>query len=696
MAVLQTFREKAGLAISIIIALALLSFIIDPSTLETAMNSMSEKYDVGRIAGKNISYTDFQEQIDRYTNINQILTGSSVADEQTQKQIRNSAWQGLVDKYMFIKAAKEAGITVGEDELQNLLSGDNPSPLVAQNPLFAGENGMFDARKVAEFVSNISADESGNSKIYWDYLQNSVYTQQYYAKYGALFTASSVANALVSARAIDENNTTANVDYVVKPYSMALDSTVTVSNDEIKAFYNAHKKEFKQKENRDIEYVLFEVVPSVDDIYENELAFNKAYEEFADAENIKAFCLKNSDEPFKDYWYGKGELRTYAPEIDEFAFSGATGISQIFKSGNTVRAARIVETAMKSDSVFVKHILLKSTDAALADSLLGVVRKGGDFAALAAVYSIDQNSAQDGQLGSIGWMTQNYMIPGFESVIDANAGEPFILNTAYGKHVVMVTRKTKPVLKKKVAVLEKTALASKETFNNYYSQASNFVALAGGKVDGFHKAADSLKVYAHPMQHITEATSQFGGVDNAKEITRWVFDAKKGKSSEIITVNQSYFFVVAVNEIHEEGYASLKEVSSMIQSKLYSDKLMEKEMELVAAKAEGKTDLAQVSEALDAAIINKEGLTFAVLGTTGSDPALLGAAFTAPEGKLVGPVKGQAGIYYLTVNSREKGSFYTAEDAKVFEAQKSQYASQQIIPVMSEAYNLVDNRERFF
>ena len=73
MAVLEKIRVKFGLVISIIIALALLSFIIDPSTLESALNSMSSKYDVGQIAGKSISYSDFQADVDRYTTINELL-----------------------------------------------------------------------------------------------------------------------------------------------------------------------------------------------------------------------------------------------------------------------------------------------------------------------------------------------------------------------------------------------------------------------------------------------------------------------------------------------------------------------------------------------------------------------------------------------------------------------------------------------
>lgn len=114
MAVLEKIRVRFGIVISVIIALALLSFIIDPSTLESALNSMSSKYDVGKIAGKSISYTDFQSEIDKYTTINELLTGSSVQNEQTTTSIRNAAWQSLVDKYSFVKNAKAAGINVGE------------------------------------------------------------------------------------------------------------------------------------------------------------------------------------------------------------------------------------------------------------------------------------------------------------------------------------------------------------------------------------------------------------------------------------------------------------------------------------------------------------------------------------------------------------------------------------------------------
>ena len=120
MAVLQKIRVKFGLAISIIIALALLSFIIDPTTLESALHSMSSKYDVGVVNGKAISYVDFLDDVDRYTKINEIITGSSAQDEQTQKQIRDAAWQELVDRHLFIKNAKAAGFDAIHDTVHEM------------------------------------------------------------------------------------------------------------------------------------------------------------------------------------------------------------------------------------------------------------------------------------------------------------------------------------------------------------------------------------------------------------------------------------------------------------------------------------------------------------------------------------------------------------------------------------------------
>ncbi len=693
MAVLEKIRVKFGLVISIIIALALLSFIIDPSTLESALNSMSSKYDVGQIAGKNISYTDFQEEVEKYTQINEMLSGSSAQSEQTQKQIRNSAWQGLLDKYMFVKNAKAAGITVGAAEMYDLVMGDNLSTLVSQNPVFLDESGNFSPAQVQAFVSNVKSDQSGQLQTYWTYLQNLVLNQQFYQKYGALFTASSIENALQVKNDLEAGNTTADVEYCLAHYPMTQDSTVTVSSDEIRKYYKAHKNFFKQSASRDVEYVVFEVVPSDDDIAETSLAMDQVYEEFSTTDNMKTFLLKNSERQISEYWYKDGELNTINSELNTQIFEGRK-VTQVVKSGNSFYAARETASAMVPDSVFVKHILLSGTGAQkTADSLVTVLsKKGTSFSNIASAYSLDQNSAADGELGSIGWMTQTYMIPGFESVMTAAVGKPFVLKTQYGTHVVLVSDRTKPVAKKQVAILEKTALASKETFNRYYAEANTFATLTNGSYEGYRKAVDSTKVYSHSLK-VTEATSAYGAVDQAKEVTRWIFDNKAGKASDIITVNNNYFFITAVKAIHKEGYAPVKEVASSIQDKLYADKVQAKKLEEVAAKVAGASDINAAATALGVSVERNEGLS---LAATTVDPAILGAAAVAADGEVYGPVSGSMGAYVVSVANRQTGSFVTEDDVRNTASQKAQYMSQAILSVMSDYDNVKDNRERFY
>lgn len=694
MAILQKTREKAGMAVSIIIALALLSFIIDPQTLETAFNAMSSRNDVGVINGKTISYLDFQQDVDKFTTINEMVTGSSAQSEQQQEQVRNAAWQSLLDRYLFVKNAKAAGIRVGEEEMKDLLAGDMISPVVSQNPAFMDENGNFSKDALQNLINNISQDQTGRLKEYWNYIQNTVYTQQFYAKYGSLFTNSNFQNPLMLRRAIAENNNTTNVDFVMVP-NYGMDTTVKVSGDEIRKYYESHKNMFKQNASRDMEYVVFEVKPSEADINATNEAIGKVYDEFSTTDNMKSFLARNSEKGLNEYWYKAGELSTVNSGISEFVDANAQGTSPIVSDNNVFYAARIMAMAQIPDSVYVRHILLQGATETKADSLLNVLVKGENFSNVAASYSADTRSAADGEQGNVGWMTQTYMIPGFESVLTAQVGKPYIVKTQYGTHIVEVAKRTAPVAKKQVAILEKTALASGETFNSYYAQASKFSKIAAGKYNNYKAAVDSMGLYSHPMK-VTEATSSYGSISQAKEVTRWVFDNKVGKVSEIITVNNNYLFVATVTGIHKEGIAKIDEVKEAIRQQLYAQKASEKAAADIAQKIQGISDLQAIADTLHSSVSTGVDVRFASLAGQGLDPKFIGAASVAPEGKICGPVAGTIGTYIFKVNSRDAGSFYTEDDARNAATQMNNYTTQMILPVMMMESDVRDHRARFY
>ncbi len=694
MAVLQKMRDKFGVAISVIIALSLLYFI---APMDDIMRLFDKPQNVGEIAGTGITYEDFKAEVDKYSRINEITTGSSVQNEKTQQQIRNAAWQSLLDRYMFFKNCEAAGIHVSDAEVADLFAGEHVSPAISQNPMFADESGAFSPARVREI--NALAQTDPNVKIYWDYLKNSVRTGQYYSKYSALFTNSSIAAPAQKAEIVLEGNLTADIQLVSVPYDFRRDSTISVSKKEIRDYYDAHKKDYKQVANRDIEYVVFEVKPSQDDIAAAESAVESVVDEFASTGNVKSFLLKYSDRPLSEYWYRKGELNTINSDIDNFAFSAsAKGVSKVFSKDNTYYAARVLKSANIPDSVYVKHILLQGADAQKkADSLCTVLsRRPAAFDSLVAEYSADKNSQADGQLGNIGWMTQTYMIPGLESVITAPVNKPYVVKSQYGSHVVVVTKTTKPVLKKQVAILEKAAVASKDTYSAYYSQANSFAALAGNTYEGYKKAADSLSVYSHTQNNVLESTDTFGSIDHAKEVTRWAFDAKKGKTSGIITVDNRYFFIATVKEVRKTGYRSLAELSPMIENVLYTEKRNANKCAQVASQIAGLSTIDEIASALSVEAVSRKDISFSPMSASAVEPAVLGAILKTEIGAVSGAVQGARGVYVVKVDNKVNGNFFTEEDADRYTTQKAQYSSQLILPVMQDAAGVVDERARYF
>ena len=362
MAVLERIRVKFGVAITVIIAIALLSFIIDPSTLSSVMYTRSSKYDVGQIDGKRIDYQRYQQDVDTYNKLNEIITGSSASTDEQQKNVRDAAWQALVDEYLFIKNCKAAGLFVGKDEKIDLTTGNAVSPVLAQDPNFADENGVFSVDRLKDFVQQVSSDESGRLKIYWDYLQKAVVTAAYYQKYTSLFTRSNVENTLLSARAIEENNTTADIEFVMTSVGYAADSTIQVTDKEVEKYYKAHKKNYKCEASRDIEYVVFEVKPSSEDIAAANEKIASLYDEFAKTDNPKTF-LRNSDRKFDSRWYGKGELNSVDREVAEFVDANRVGaVSKVIEGDEAFYAVRILDKKMMPNDIDVKLAVAGNVD----------------------------------------------------------------------------------------------------------------------------------------------------------------------------------------------------------------------------------------------------------------------------------------------------------------------------------------------
>ena len=654
MAILETIRVRFGILISVLIAVALLSFIIDPSTIQS-VSSMSSKYDVGEIDGKSVSYTDFQAEIEKITAISE-MNGNPVQGDEALAMVRQQAWQQFVNDYLFIPSAKAAGFNVGEEEMYQLLSGEMLSGILMQ--MFQGN---LNKEVLMEIEAQVDADETGRMKLFWDNLLKAVNTDQFYAKYQSLFAKSSFNNALAVAEQVKGNNNTFDVEFVVVPFGFSQDSTIVVSDKEIKDYYTAHKDQYKQVASRDIEYIVIDIVPSADDITVANNAIAAAYDEFKTAENIKTFLLSKSERQLEKRWYKEGELNTLSSDVEAFVKDARVGdVSPIFQNGNSFYAVKVMETAQVPEQVQVKY------------TQAGV--EGAEEVLAAAEPQ---------------WISQ---MDGFEDLMTTPQGQQITINGMLFQ--VVDTRDI--VAKKRVAILEKTAQPSDATRSACYAKANSVASKAGGKYEGFKKAVEEDGLYAHPYNKMPESTSRLGSVEHTKEVTRWAFDAKVGEVSNIISIDNKYYVVAALKGAHKEGFIPVEEVAARIRPVLYQQKAAEKKTAEVAEKINGLTDLAAVAEALGTTVSSKEGVTFASFTSAGLDNKFIGAASVAEVGALNGPLQGNTGVYVYTVTDRSEGAFFTEDDAALREQQMSYTSLQMLLPVMMDEAEVKDNTARFY
>lgn len=654
MAVLETIRVKFGILITVLIAVALLSFIVDPGTLQSVSSSLSSKYDVGEVDGKSISYNDFQAEVEKITSISE-MNGNPVQGDEALAMVRQQAWKQFIDEYLFIPAAEAAGFNVSEEEMYQMLTGE-----IFSNVLMQVFQGNLTKEVLVQIEADVEADETGRMKLFWDNILSAAKTDQFYTKYQSLLAKSSFNNSLATAEQINDNNNAFDVDFVLVPFGYAKDTTIVVSDKEIKNYYNAHKDNYKQVASRDIEYVVIDVLPSADDVAATNNAVAAVYDEFKTTANMKSFLLSKSDRPFDNRWYKAGELTSVSKNVNDYVFGKDAKVSEIFQNGNTFQAVRVMDSAMVPDSVYVKFVQAGVEN---ADSLLNVAEPM--------------------------WITQT---EGFENLMTVKPGEQISL----GGMIFKVLDRTAPVAKKRVAVLEKIAQPSDATRSAAYAKANSVASKAGGKYEGFKKAVEEDGLYAHPFNKMPESADKLGSVNHTKEVTRWAFDAKAGDVSNIISIDNKYYIVAALKGVHKEGYTPVEEVSSRIQSILYQEKLAEKKTAEVAEQISGLTDLNSVAEVLGTSVSSKEDVTFASFTSTGLDNKFIGAASVAEVGALNGPLQGNNGVYVYVVTDRSEGAFFTEEDAKNREMQMSYAALRMLLPVMMEEGNVKDNTARFY
>lgn len=677
MASLNTLRTKFGAVLSVIIALALLAFIL---SLKTDMGFSDNDPKVGAIDGDKIRYSEYMDRYDAVKNRN---GGMEASTDQESDQMAAATWQALFADHVLVPGFERMGIEVPESERLEMVSGKIPS-----QAFFAAfgdpRTGAYNAAAVSEFLSQAGADARAQQA--WNDLNEQAKLERSVQKYATLIGKGAYVNKLEIESGVDAANKVFGGKYVGKRYASVPDSLVSVSSSEIKSYYNAHKEMFKQSPSRTLSYVLFEVNATDDDMLNLEREVRGVGERFAEAEDVKLFVRQDRHGEIADRYVTAAQLGEQAEALAAGRMFGPE------LKNNVWTMARVVESRMAPDTLGLKMIVLPYTAEKLADSLK-TVATSANFADLSRRYSANEElAAAGGEVGVYPFSAFNSTMA--EALAGAKKGDVVKVMSGDAIQLVNVYRADKPSKHYKVATVSYPVEASAATVRDVHNQASTFTVGAKGSAAAFNEAASKAAVTPR-VATLNMGDRSIRGLEGSREVARWAYGADEGDLSEIFKVGKDYV-VATLTEIDNDDYASVKKASAQIRNRLLRDKKYDYIVKnLSDATFEG------AAGSFGSEVADFKDVTFGsfYIDGVGVEPALVGAiAETAETGKVSAPVKGLSGVYLFEVTSIDPAERQqTAEDEKVrAEAMAEGMMQQRVLPALQEMARMKDLSGRYF
>lgn len=704
--------QKHGKVLIAVVALALFAFIAEEGFRAMEQNSNANRNKVGEIDGEAISASDFEKLVDEYTEAMKFVQQrSSFTDEETT-QIKDQVWQMLVNNKLVENECKKLGLTVTDEELQNIINEGN-SPLLSQTP-FIGQNGRFDKDMLKKFLADYEKTKTQNPQMaeqyaqvykFWTFIEKMLRTQTLQMKYQALISNALISNP-ISAKASFENRTNqSDILMAAIPYATINDNDVKIEEADYKAAYEKNKERFKNfAESRDIKYIDVLVKASPADRASLEEEMKEYVTKLANGEDAtNVVRLSNSLVPYSDVFVSKHVLPgDIAGKIDSTAV-GTVASTFYNAQDNTLNCYRYIAKASIPDSVEYQSIMVmgasKDEIKTKTDSVVNAINAGGDIKAIAKNYN---------QTGESSWLTSRQYegqklstenVKYINAVTTLGVGSTTVVETAQGNVVVKVLNRKAFSDKYKVAAIKREVTFSKETYSKAFNNFSQFVA-KNKTLKEIEANASKSGYTVLDRSDIYSSEHNVCGVGNTREIMRWLFnDAKKNDVSKLYEcgTDNDHMMLIAVTGVNEAGYLPLEKVKPMLKNEILNDKKAEKiiaSLGNVKSVADAKKQKGAVSDTIKHVTFSAPAF---VMATSSSEPALSARVSMTAKGQFAGPVKGNAGVFVFQVLDKQKAQ--EKFDAKTEEGMLTNMAARAASRFINDLYikaKVVDKRYMFF
>lgn len=719
MTALGKIRSKDILLI-IIIGLGLFAFIAEEAFRSCNGIKGQNSQQIGEVLGEKIYVQDFQKLLEEYQDAMKLTMRTDNLSEDQLNQLKDQVWQQLVSERVMKEDCKKLGLTVTEDELQNVLN-DGTNQLLTQTPFVNQQTGRFDVSILKQFIDAYrKAEASNNSQQldqmrpaynYWLFVEKNLRTQLLAQKYQSLLANCVLSNKVEAKMAFNEENEEAQIQLASIAYNTIKDADIKVTDEELKAKYEELKPAFRQQqETRDVKMVDVQVKASATDraqLQKDMAGYQKQLAEAADPTQvvsksgsmIQYIGLPVSGKAFQQY-------PDIASKIDSMAV-GTTGVVENTKD-NTYNIVRILSRTELPDSVEFRQIQVggKTLEAARAsaDSIQKALAAGGDFQAIAKRYGQDSTTtwftgAMYEQASTMSQDNRAYI----EALLNGAVGSTQNVELTQGNVVIQVLNRKAMKSKAVAAVIKKEIRFSDNTYSKAYNRFSQFVTQSQASLADLQKHATKFGYTVQDLNDFATSSHTVGNVGGSgiRDAIKWIFEAKEGQVSQLFEAGKEndHLLVLCMTKIHPQGYRPWDD--AQVKEILKREVIRDKKAEMIMAKLKGVNSIA-AAQAKGAKVSTVNQITFAapafIQATGAAEPALSGAVAATAQGKFCSaPVKGNAGVYVFQVVKKQM------RPAKYNEEQQIQMCRQRAMQYMGNfmqdlvfGAGVVDNRYLFF
>lgn len=647
MAVLEKIRQRKKI-LAIVIGAALLAFIVEVGV--EALGRQASNSTAAKVGSEKIDIMAFQRRVEKEAAADQNNQQSNQIDQAVrQQQVLNM----MINEALLKQEYDKVGIEVSDNEISELMVGKNPAPAVMQ---FAQQVGAESPAQVYELLTNpakmgATPDQVVELRNEWDKMQEGIVEQLKLAKLQMLVAGGLQANDLDRAQMTEDEATTSYITFVKKDFAGMDDEKYPVSDQELKAEWEKNKAMYRlDEETRNIHYIALNVVPSQADIAAANKVADEAWAALQKGVGIDSVRI-----------LGKVSIDTVMQTLDKFSnravkdFVAAAGIGATKRDtvmNNHYAMYKLINKMVSIDSVNYNLVMVpgaKSTQ----DSALAMLQAGKTPEEVA-------KAIKGAQMAEDRW-ERIYSVPDSIKRKFENAGEGyFVMNSSdQGATLLKVNEKKAPKTFYTLATISYDAYASTKTSDDMRAKLQDFLNKNKNAKD-FADNAAKAGFQAVPAS-ITPSTPQLGmnpytgqGIKDTRKAIKWAFDSKKNQVSPIFSDNKDYLVAVCLDDIYDGDYIpyNAPEIKEMLTSKVRNSKKADDLMKQFSGKA---NDLAGYAKLMGAQVDSAQ-VVFAsnFAAKLENEPALIGRIAGSAKGKLVGPWKGENGVYVFQVYDVKK------------------------------------------